>query len=127
MVSIAVSMVGGKRSPPFVRRTARTPMLQLPPSDHGLSPRTGWTRDHWEAVADHKLLALRPYASPRHAQLALPGLVGASGRWSDGMEAFARTFLLAGCRVGGAGGADPHGFLDWYAEGLAAGTDPSSP
>lgn len=102
-------------------------MLELPPDDAARSPHTGWTRDHWEAVADHKLLALRPYASPRHALLSLPGPVGASGRWSDGMEAFARSFLLAGFRVGGAGGEDPHGFLDWYAEGLAAGTDPSSP
>ncbi|MBB5785631.1 DUF2264 domain-containing protein [Jiangella mangrovi] len=102
-------------------------MLDLPADDHARSPHTGWTRDHWEAVADHKLLALRPYASPRHALIALPGPSGASGRWSDRMEAFARSFLLAGFRVGGAGGKDPHGFLDWYAEGLAAGTDPSSP
>ncbi|SDU57569.1 DUF2264 domain-containing protein [Jiangella alkaliphila] len=102
-------------------------MLELPSEDAVRSPHTGWTRAHWEVVADHKLLALRPHASPRHALISLPGLSGASGRWSDGLEAFARTFLLAGFRVGGAGGDDPHGFADWYAEGLAAGTDPSSP
>ncbi|MFD0745667.1 DUF2264 domain-containing protein [Phytohabitans flavus] len=43
------------------------------------------------------------------------------------LEGYARTFLLAAFRIAGAGGADPHGFLPWYAEGLAAGTDPASP
>ncbi|NED05050.1 DUF2264 domain-containing protein, partial [Streptomyces sp. SID6648] len=38
------------------------------------------------------------------------------------LEGFARTFLAAGFRVAGAGGADPHGWLDRYAEGLASGT-----
>jgi hypothetical protein len=87
---------------------------------------TGYTREHWERLADRLLLAVRPYASPRHALIDLPGPASASGRWSDGLEGFARTFLLAAFRVAGAGGTDPHGLLPWYAEGIAAGTDPGA-
>ncbi|BCB75614.1 DUF2264 domain-containing protein [Phytohabitans flavus] len=87
----------------------------------------GYTRADWESLADRLLLAVRPYASPRHALVDLPGPVSRSGAWSDGLEGYARTFLLAAFRIAGAGGADPHGFLPWYAEGLAAGTDPASP
>ncbi|MCF3963177.1 DUF2264 domain-containing protein [Streptomyces fuscigenes] len=84
-------------------------------------------RARWERTADHLLLSVRPFATPRHALVQLPGLPSANGTWSDGLEGFARTFLLAGFRLRGAGGADPHGFATWYAEGLAAGTDPSGP
>ncbi|MFD0428911.1 hypothetical protein ACFQ60_17015 [Streptomyces zhihengii] len=38
--------------------------MQLPPEDRALSPRTGWTRAHWEAAADGMLAAVRPYAAP---------------------------------------------------------------
>ncbi|MFC8191612.1 DUF2264 domain-containing protein [Cellulomonas sp. NPDC057328] len=84
-------------------------------------------RQRWLSVADDLLRAVRPYASPGHAQLALPGPVSASGAWSDGLEGYARTFLLAAFRVGGERGADPDGLLERYASGLAAGTDPASP
>ncbi len=43
------------------------------------------------------------------------------------MEGFARTFLLAAFRVRGTGGADPHGLLDRFREGLIAGVDPAGP
>jgi hypothetical protein len=88
---------------------------------------SGYPRAEWEALADRLLLAVRPYASPHHALVDLPGPVSRSGAWSDGLEGYARTFLLVAFRVAGAGGADPHGFLPWYAEGLTAGTDPGSP
>ncbi|RKN11532.1 DUF2264 domain-containing protein [Streptomyces radicis] len=84
-------------------------------------------RAFWTAAADRLLLAPRAHATERHAQIHLPGPASASGRWSDGLEGFARTFLLAGFRLGGAGGDDPHHLAEWYAEGLAAGTDPESP
>ncbi|MBP0458000.1 DUF2264 domain-containing protein [Streptomyces bomunensis] len=83
-------------------------------------------RAHWERTADELLLAVRPYASDRHALVRLPGVASANGAWSDGLEGFARTFLLAGFRLRGADGEDPHGFAEWYARGLAAGTDPDS-
>ncbi|MFD8329375.1 DUF2264 domain-containing protein [Streptomyces lydicus] len=95
----------------------------LPPEDRRLSPRTGWTRAHWEATADGLLCATRPYFSPRHGLLTLPGpRPSSSGPRSDGLEGFARTFLLAALRVAGSGGDDPHAHLARYAEGLAAGT-----
>jgi hypothetical protein len=103
------------------------PQLSQHPADLRLSPYTGWTRAHWEATADQMLLAVRPYAGPGNALISLPGPASRSGAWSDGLEGFARTFLLAAFRLAGAGGADPHGLAGWYADGLTAGTDPSSP
>lgn len=58
----------------------------------------------------------------RGALLDLPGRPSGSGVRSDGLEGFARTFLAAGFRVAGAGGKDPHGWLERYAQGLTAGT-----
>ncbi len=68
-----------------------------------------------------------PYASPGHARITLPGPEGGYGRAVDGLEGFARTFLLAGFRLAGERGADPHGYAEWYAQGLAAGSDPHAP
>ncbi|MGO4424952.1 DUF2264 domain-containing protein, partial [Streptomyces sp. MCAF7] len=84
-------------------------------------------RAHWERTADQMLLAVRPYATDEHALIDLPGVPSANGAHSDGLEGFARTFLLAGFRLAGAGGNDPHDFAGWYARGLVAGTDPKHP
>jgi hypothetical protein len=94
------------------------------PENRELSPYTGWTRAHWEAAADRTLAAVRPYASPGHALIDLPGPVSSSGRRSDGLEGFARTFLAAGFRLAQSSDGSLAG---WYARGLAAGTDPASP
>jgi hypothetical protein len=105
----------------------------LPASDPHLSPCTGYTRAHWEATADRVLAALRPYASPHLAQYRLPGRAGHSGAWSDGLEGYARSFLLAAFRIAGAGGSDTPGstvvrdLIERYAAGLAAGADPRHP
>lgn len=96
--------------------------IALPAEDRTLSPHTGFTRAHWEAVADELLSAAWRWASPRGARLDLPGPASASGARSDGLEGYARTFLAAAFRVAGAGGSDPHGWLPRYAEGLVAGT-----
>ncbi|MFJ2739067.1 DUF2264 domain-containing protein [Streptomyces sp. NPDC087440] len=97
--------------------------MPTPPENRVLSPYTGWTRAHWEHTADELLLAVRPYSTPRHALIHLPGpRPSVSGPRSDGLEGYARTFLLAALRVAGAGGDDPHGHLARYAEGLTAGT-----
>ncbi|MDQ7803005.1 DUF2264 domain-containing protein [Amycolatopsis sp. A133] len=95
--------------------------------DRRLSPYTGWTRGHWAAYADRLLAAAGRYRSPAGARIDLPGPASRNGRVSDGLEGFARTFLIAGFRVAGEGGADPGGVLEHYARGLAAGTDPASP
>ncbi|MGV8964990.1 MAG: DUF2264 domain-containing protein [Cellulomonas sp.] len=91
------------------------------------SPITGWSRERWAGLADGMLAAVRPFASPGHARITLPGAEGGYGRAVDGLEGFARTFLLAGFRLAGEHGADPENVAQWYAEGIAAGTDPASP
>lgn len=96
-------------------------------SDRQVSPCTGVTREHWAATADRMLLALRPFASGDHARIDLPGPPSASGRDSDALEGFARSFLLAAIRLRGESGRDPHALAQWYADGLRAGTDPGSP
>ncbi|MGW1866902.1 DUF2264 domain-containing protein [Streptomyces mauvecolor] len=97
--------------------------MPTPSENRELSPCTGWTRAHWERSADQLLLAVRPHASPRRGLIHLPGARPSwSGPRSDGLEGYARTWLLAALRVAGARGDDPHGHLDRYAEGLASGT-----
>jgi hypothetical protein len=96
----------------------------LPPADLLLSPLTGWTRAHWEAVADRLLDGLVPYASPGLAQYRLPGRASHSGPLSDGLEGFARSFLLAAFRIAGSQGRVGPALIERYAAGLAAGTDP---
>lgn len=100
--------------------------MRLPPLDPDLSPVTGWTRAHWEAVADHLLDSLVPFASPGFARIDLPGRTSRSGRVSDGLEGYARSFLLMAFRVAGTE-EPPVGLLERYARGLASGTDPGSP
>lgn len=96
--------------------------LELPADDRILSPYTGYTRAHWETTADLLLAAALRYATPGHALIDLPGLPSQSGVRSDGLEGFARTFLLAAFRTAGASGKDPHGFLERYTAGLVRGT-----
>ncbi|GAB3001797.1 DUF2264 domain-containing protein [Saccharothrix stipae] len=90
--------------------------------DRGLSPRTGYTRAHWETAADALLTGAWRWASAGGARLDLPGPASGSGARSDGLEGFARTMLAAVYRVAGAGGDDPRGWLVRYADGLDAGT-----
>ncbi|MGJ3191933.1 DUF2264 domain-containing protein [Paenarthrobacter sp. FR1] len=99
----------------------------MPAPDFDLSPITGWTRQHWLAFADLQLLAVRPHFSPRKALIGLGGRPSSSGVLSDGMEGFARTFLMAAFRVAGEKGSDPHGHLGLYREGLLEGTQAGSP
>ncbi|NRQ35228.1 DUF2264 domain-containing protein [Nonomuraea sp. NN258] len=93
-------------------------MFPLPPEDRSLSPHTGWTRAHWEAAADGLLAAVEPYRSADGAVITLPGRES----WSrcDGLEGFARTFLLAAFRVAGGG---PPELLEPYARGFRSGPD----
>jgi len=84
-------------------------------------------RRSWQDLADRLLADTARHASPTGSLVSLPGPSSASGPWSDGMEGFARTFLLAAFRVSGAAGDDPDGVLDRYRSGLVAGVDPSGP
>jgi hypothetical protein len=79
-------------------------------------------RADWETTADDLLAAAWRWATPQGALLDLPGPPSISGVRSDGLEGYARTFLAAAFRVAGAGGTDPHGWLERYAAGITAGT-----
>jgi hypothetical protein len=72
------------------------------------------------------LTSVRPYASKNHGRITLPGAEGGYGHAVDGLEGFARTFLLAGFRLAGEND-DPLNLAQWYAEGIAEGVDPDSP
>ncbi|GIH05509.1 hypothetical protein Rhe02_35760 [Rhizocola hellebori] len=85
------------------------------------------TRQHWVDLADRMLAAAAPFASPGHARIAFPGPQGGYGHDVDGLEGFARTFLLAGFRIAGERGAGLDELADRYMAGIAAGTDPASP
>lgn len=98
-------------------RRAGAPLTPLGPARH-------WTRARWLGLADRLLAATEPFSSPGRALVSLPGPVSGSGRWSDGLEGYARTFLLAAFRVRGEDGADPGGLLQRFAVGLSHGTDP---
>jgi hypothetical protein len=86
-----------------------------------------WGRDDWVRLADHLLESTSAYASPGRARFAFPGRPGGYGAAIDGLEGFARTFLLAGFRIAGAAGQGVDELLERYATGIATGTDPSSP
>ncbi|MBA2360010.1 MAG: DUF2264 domain-containing protein [Actinobacteria bacterium] len=110
-------MRDGGRAPPL--------LPGLPDDDRELSPFTGWTKAHWEGSADALLAGARRYASAKHASLNLPGgRLSREGSAMNGLEGFARTFLLAAFRLRSGGGRAPGDLVDGYAEGLLAGTDP---
>ncbi len=89
--------------------------MHLPSDDRASSPRTGFTRAHWETAADALLAAVEPYATEDRALYHLPGThTSHSGRLSDGLEGYARTLLLAALRR-------DETALERYADGLAAG------
>ncbi|MFC9065306.1 DUF2264 domain-containing protein [Streptomyces harbinensis] len=102
--------------------------MTAPEPDLIRSPHTGWTRQHWEHTADTLLAAVRPHAGPEGSLIHLPGPASGSGTHSDGLEGFARTFLLAAFRAAGTTDHEHAArLLAPYAEGLAAGTDPTGP
>lgn len=101
---------------------------ELPPEDRERSPYTGIVRAHWEAVADRMLCAAQRCRTARGALVHVPGgRPSRAGPRMDGLEGFARTFLLAAFRLRGAKGAAPGALAERYAEGLVAGTDREGP
>ncbi|MEV4276617.1 DUF2264 domain-containing protein [Actinoplanes xinjiangensis] len=94
----------------------------MPPPNAALDTRADWT-----GFADRLLAAASRHASPSHALITLPGAEGGYGRAIDGLEGFARTFLLAGFRLAGERGRGLDHLVERYSAGLAAGTDPANP
>lgn len=111
---------------PFISidASAQPPHLRLPPLDRELSSFTGWTRDHWLAVADQLLDALVPWATADGAQYRLPGRNSWSGVVLDGLEGFARPFLLAATRLAAPAAPPAEPLIERYTRGLLAGTNP---
>jgi hypothetical protein len=97
------------------------------PEDRRKSPFTGWTRDHWTMVADVLLDGVRRYSSTGNAAIYVPG-----PRWTtrprriEGLEGYARTFLLAAYRLAASDGHAPGDLICRYTRGLRSGTDPQS-
>jgi hypothetical protein len=102
-------------------------MPSAPPMVPERARATEWTRQDWIRFADLLLDSARRYASPGRARITPPGPEGGYGRAVDGLEGFARTFLLAGFRIAGERCAGLDELADWHATGIAAGTDPASP
>jgi hypothetical protein len=69
----------------------------------------------------------RRWASPGNGRITPPGAEGGYGRDVDGLEGFARTFLLAGFRIAGERGQGVDELIEFYAKGIATGVDPDAP
>lgn len=95
--------------------------VDVPPEDRTLSPYTGLAREHWVAAAEDLLLAVAPYRSASGARIDLPGRPSRQGPALDGLEGFARTFLLAAFLSAGGASSD-QARIPAYLEGLVAAT-----
>ncbi|QIG41102.1 DUF2264 domain-containing protein [Microbacterium sp. 4R-513] len=94
---------------------------------HGGASAPDWTRAQWVSYADRLLAGARAFASPGHARITPPGAEGGYGTAIDGLEGFARTFLLAGFRIAGESGMGVDDLVDFYSRGIATGVDPNAP
>ena len=88
--------------------------------------RVDWTRDEWLAYADRLLDTARSFASPGAGRIHFPGAEGGYGHAVDGLEGFARTFLLAGFRIAGARGEGTEELAEFYRRGIVTGVDPQA-
>ncbi|MDW4574166.1 DUF2264 domain-containing protein [Microbacterium sp. M3] len=101
----------------------RSPQRVSAPS---AATRFDWSRDEWLAYADRLLDTARIFASPGHGRIHFPGAEGGYGHAVDGLEGFARTFLLAGFRIAGARGEGTGELADFYRQGIVTGVDPDA-
>lgn len=85
-----------------------------------------WTRRDWVAFADRLLSAAMRHASEGNGRITFPGAEGGYGRSVDGLEGFARTFLIAGFRIAGARGVGVDELIAFYAQGIRTGVDPAA-
>jgi hypothetical protein len=85
-----------------------------------------WSRAEWLAYADRILDGARAWASPGNSRITPPGAEGGYGQAVDGLEGFARTFLLAGFRIAGERGQGVDDLIEFYSRGIANGVDPDA-
>lgn len=76
--------------------------------------------------ADRLLRGAAVWASPNFARITPPGAAGGYGADVDGLEGFARTFLLAGFRIAGERGVGVDQLIADYTRGIVAGVDPAA-
>lgn len=96
------------------------------PADGALDD-ADWTRQDWLDYADRLLAAAMRHASPGRGRITFPGVEGGYGRAIDGLEGFARTFLLAGFRIAGERGVGVDHLLEYAAQAITSGVDPDAP
>ncbi|KQR84747.1 DUF2264 domain-containing protein [Microbacterium sp. Leaf179] len=87
----------------------------------------GGQRSDWLAVADALLTAAQRHASPGRGRIVFPGEEGGYGAAVDGLEGFARVFLLAGFRIAGARGQGVDDLIAFFTAGVRTGVDPEAP
>lgn len=85
-----------------------------------------WTRDDWTDYADRLLAGAMAWASPGKGRITPPGAEGGYGHDVDGLEGFARTFLLAGFRIAGERGEGVDELISFFSEGIRTGVDPDA-
>ncbi|MGU3644530.1 DUF2264 domain-containing protein [Microbacterium sp. C23T] len=100
--------------------------VQQPTTSAHIATGFDWTRDEWLAYADRLLDTARTHASPGAGRIHFPGAEGGYGHAVDGLEGFARTFLLAGFRIAGARGQGTEELADFYRRGIVTGVDPEA-
>jgi len=86
-----------------------------------------WTRADWAAFADRVLAGAMAHASPGRGRITPPGAEGGYGHDVDGLEGFARTFLLAGFRIAGERGEGVDQLIEFFSDGIRTGVDPEAP
>lgn len=91
------------------------------------SDTASWTRADWAAFADRLLEGAMAHASTGRGRITPPGAEGGYGRDVDGLEGFARTFLLAGFRIAGERGEGVDHLIEFFSDGIRTGVDPSAP
>ena len=84
------------------------------------------TREALIASADRLLRGAAAWASPHFSRITPPGAPGGYGTAVDGLEGFARTFLIAGFRIAGARGEGVDDLIRDYTRGIVAGVDPDA-
>ncbi|MGO1838121.1 MAG: DUF2264 domain-containing protein [Candidatus Microbacterium stercoravium] len=86
-----------------------------------------WTRADWAAFADRVLAGAMAHASSGRGRITPPGAEGGYGHDVDGLEGFARTFLLAGFRIAGERGIGVDHLIEFFSQGIRTGVDPDAP
>lgn len=91
------------------------------------SDTASWTRAEWAAFADRLLDGAMAHASEGRGRITPPGAEGGYGHDVDGLEGFARTFLLAGFRIAGERGEGVDHLIEFFSDGIRTGVDPQAP